>query len=64
MDSNTNDMLTPLFDFTNARHRINQMGHSNINIQMTPQTKRMLHSHFQNGVSETKKNMLKTGLEM
>ena len=56
IDSNTNDMLTPLFDFTNARHRINQMGQSNINIQMTPQTKRMLHSGGgKNGVSETKK---------
>ena len=57
IDSNTSDMLTPLFDFTNARQKINQMGQSNINIQMTPQTKRMLHSGgtAKRCVSETKK---------
>ena len=44
IDSNTSDMLTPLFDFTNARDKINQMGQSNINIQMTPQTRRMMNS--------------------
>ena len=39
VDSNTSDMLTPLFDFRNAQNRVSQMGNSNINIQMTPQTK-------------------------
>ena len=57
VDSNTTDMLTPLFDFTNARNRINNMGNSNINIQMTPQTRRMLNSggSAKRSVSETKK---------
>uniref|UniRef100_A0A6C0JEZ9 HNH nuclease domain-containing protein n=1 Tax=viral metagenome TaxID=1070528 RepID=A0A6C0JEZ9_9ZZZZ len=56
VDSNTSDMLTPLFDFTNAREKINQMGQSNI----TPQTRRMMNSGGGRGgvkrcVSETKK---------
>ena len=57
VDSNTSDMLTPLFDFTNARDKINQMGQSNINIQMTPQTRRMMNSGGggKRCVSETKK---------
>ena len=57
VDSNTSDMLTPLFDFTNAQNRVSQMGNSNINIQMTPQTKRMLNSGGTNkrSVSESKK---------
>ena len=57
VDSNTSDMLTPLFDFTSARDKINQLGKSNINIQMTPQTKRMLNSGGtgKRCVSETKK---------
>jgi len=57
VDSNTSDMLTPLFDFRNAQNRVSQMGNSNINIQMTPQTKRMLNSggSAKRSVSETKK---------
>lgn len=57
VDSNTTDMLTPLFDFTNAQSRVSQMGNSNINIQMNPQTKRMLNSGgtAKRSVSETKK---------
>ena len=57
VDSNTSDMLTPLFDFTNAREKINQLGQSNINIQMTPQTRRMMNSGGtgKRCVSETKK---------
>ena len=57
IDSNTSDMLTPLFDFTNARDKIQHMGQSNINIQMTPQTRRMMNSGGggKRCVSETKK---------
>ena len=57
VDSNTSDMLTPLFDFTNARDKLNQLGQSNINVKMTPQTKRMLNSGgtAKRCVSETKK---------
>tara|TARA_A100001015_G_scaffold318324_1_gene437888 strand:+ start:1151 stop:1723 length:573 start_codon:yes stop_codon:yes gene_type:complete len=59
IDSNTSDMLTPLFDFTNARDKINRLGQNNINVRMTPQIKRMLNSGGGQGikrcVSETKK---------
>ena len=57
VDSNTSDMLTPLFDFTNARDKLNQLGQSNINVTMAPQTKRMLNSGgtAKRCVSETKK---------
>lgn len=50
VDSNTTDMLTPLFDFTNAREKISQLG-------QTPQTKRMMNSGggSKRCVSETKK---------
>ena len=50
VDSNTSDMLTPLFDFTNAREKINQLNH-------TPQMKRMMNSGggSKRCVSETKK---------
>ena len=56
VDSNTSDMLTPLFDFTNAQNKINQMGQS-VNIKMKPQTRRMLNSGGtgKRCVSETKK---------
>ena len=55
VDSNTSDMLTPLFDFTNAQDRLNQLNKSNI--QMTPQTRRMMNSGGtgKRCVSETKK---------
>lgn len=54
VDSNTTDMLTPLFDFTNASNKLNQLKH---NVNMTPQTKRMLNSGGtkKRCVSETKK---------
>ncbi len=57
VDSNTSDMLSPLFDFTNARDRLNQLSQSNVNIQMTPQTRRMMNSGGtgKRCVSETKK---------
>ena len=50
VDSNTSDMLTPLFDFTNARDRLNQLNQS-------PQMKRMMSSGggSKRCVSETKK---------
>ena len=59
IDSNTSDLITPLFDFTNARDKINKMGQqSNVNINVTPQMKRMIHSGgnaSKRCVSETKK---------
>ena len=50
IDSNTSDMLTPLFDFTNARDKLNQLN-------QTPQMKRMMNSGggSKRCVSETKK---------
>tara|TARA_Y100000817_G_C16726230_1_gene485870 strand:- start:243 stop:788 length:546 start_codon:yes stop_codon:yes gene_type:complete len=50
VDSNTSDMLTPLFDFTNARDKLNQLN-------QTPQMKRMMNSGggSKRCVSETKK---------
>ena len=50
VDSNTSDMLTPLFDFTNAKEKLNQLNH-------TPQMKRMMNSGggSKRCVSETKK---------
>jgi hypothetical protein len=50
VDSNTSDMLTPLFDFTNARDKLNQLN-------QTPQMKRMMSSGggSKRCVSETKK---------
>ena len=52
IDSNTTDVLTPLFDFTNARDKLSSIHNS------TPQMKRMLHSGGHSNkrcVSETKK---------
>ena len=51
VDSNTSDMLTPLFDFTNATDKLNQLG-------QTSQTRRMMNSGggaSKRCVSETKK---------
>ena len=51
IDSNTKDMITPLFDFTNSNKIIE-------NLTGTPQTKRMMRSGFgstKRSVSETKK---------
>ena len=51
VDSNTSDMLTPLFDFTNATDKLNQLG-------QTSQTRRMMNSGggaTKRCVSETKK---------
>ena len=64
VDSNTSDMLTPLFDFTNARDKIKSI---KLN-QMTPQMKRMMNSGggSKRCVSETKKKYVasKQRLEM
>jgi len=52
IDSNTSDVLTPLFDFTNARNKISELSNN------TPQMKRMLNSgrgSSKRSVSETKK---------
>ena len=44
VDSNTTDMLTPLFDFTNARDKLSRLGqNSNVNINVSPQMKRIMH---------------------
>ena len=54
VDNNTKDMLTPLFDFTTARDKVNQMGQTNS--YAIPQT--MNHSRsstIKRSVSETKK---------
>ena len=51
IDSNTRDMITPIFDFTNSNKIIE-------NLTSTPQTKRMMRSGFgstKRSVSETKK---------
>lgn len=52
VDSNTSDMLTPLFDFTNTQDKLNALGQSS-------QTIRMMNSGTNNSkarsVSETKK---------
>lgn len=58
IDSNTSDMLTPLFDFTNARDKINQFKSGNVNVRVSPQMKRMMRSggtSTKRCVSETKK---------
>lgn len=60
VDTNTRDMLTPIFDFTNMRNdmnNMNSMGNMN-NLGMSPQKKRMLNSGYNvnsRSVSETKK---------
>ena len=58
IDSNTSDMLTPLFDFTNARDKVNKFQAGNVNVRVSPQMKRMMHSGRSSNkrcVSETKK---------
>ena len=57
VDRNTKDILTPLFDFTNANNGINQL-YTDSSLDITPQTKRMLNSGkgaTKRSVSETKK---------
>ena len=44
MDSNTSDLLTPLFDFTNAHDKMNHLNQQNIQMNVTPQHKRMMRS--------------------
>jgi 5-methylcytosine-specific restriction endonuclease McrA len=58
MDSNTSDLLTPLFDFTNAQDKMSHFQQQNIQVNMTPQQKRMMQSggsSTKRCVSETKK---------
>ena len=58
MDSNTSDLLTPLFDFTNAHDKMNNLQQQPNNITITPQHKRMMRSgatSTKRCVSETKK---------
>ena len=58
MDSNTSDLLTPLFDFTNAQDKMSHFRQQNIQMNLSPQQKRMMHSGGNSSkrcVSETKK---------
>ena len=60
IDSNTSDMLTPIFDFTNANDKLSKM-YKKQNINTTPQMKRMIHSggnSAKRSVSETKKKFV------
>jgi len=59
VDNNTRDMLTPIFDFTNARDKVNELGQqSNISYKIQPQMPNPINSRYTNtkrSVSETKK---------
>ena len=58
VDSNTSDLLTPLFDFTNAQDKMSHFKQQNIQMNLSPQQKRMMHSGggtSKRCVSETKK---------
>lgn len=61
VDNNTKDMLTPLFDFTTARDKVNQLGQqSNISYTVSPKTRNhhnMINREptIKRSVSETKK---------
>ena len=56
VDNNTRDMLTPLFDFTSARDRVNQLGQaSNVSYLHHPQPLNMGQHKVKRSVSETKK---------
>ncbi len=61
VDNNTRDMLTPLFDFTNARDKVNQYGQENTvsyTVQPYPQPGgQFISPKVKRSVSETKKNM-------
>ena len=58
VDNNTRDMLTPIFDFTNARDRVNQYGQEN-NVQYTINHQQgginVIKPKVKRSVSETKK---------
>jgi hypothetical protein len=69
IDRNTTDLLTPIFDFTSAREKINNMGKQTLygmdnvymnNYKTAPQMKRMMRSGFSGKrcVSETKKKFV------
>lgn len=58
IDKNTSDMISPIFDFTNAHTSLNSMYNSNSFENIPPQTKRMMNSGInttKRSVSETKK---------
>ena len=45
VDKGTSDLLTPLFDFTNARNSLNEMYNPNVPVQNdSPQMRRMMNS--------------------
>jgi len=62
VDNNTRDMLTPLFDFTNARDKVNQMGkQSNISYTINPYPQaggQFIKPKIKRSVSETKKKYI------
>ena len=57
VDNNTRDMLTPLFDFTSAREKVNQLGQqSNVSYTIRqPQGFQFAQPKVKRSVSETKK---------
>ena len=59
VDKGTTDLLTPFFDFTNARNSLNEMYNPSISMtNNSPQMKRMINSGnntTKRSVSETKK---------
>ena len=63
VDNNTRDMLTPLFDFTSARDKVNQLGHqtipsNNTTYQINPTMIRKMQPSTKRSVSETKKKFV------
>ena len=59
VDNNTRDMLTPLFDFTSARDKVNQLGQqSNISYTISPKT--MNHNNMINREPTTKRSVSET----
>ena len=59
IDKSTSDMLSPIFDFTSANQNMQSLYNTqNYQMNMAPQTKRMLNSGIttnKRSVSETKK---------
>jgi len=59
VDNNTKDMLTPLFDFTTARDKVNQLGQqSNISYTISPKMRN--HHNMINREPTTKRSVSET----
>tara|TARA_B110000008_G_scaffold265925_1_gene291573 strand:- start:1026 stop:1604 length:579 start_codon:yes stop_codon:yes gene_type:complete len=59
VDNNTRDMLTPLFDFTTARDKVNQLGQqSNISYTISPKMRN--HHNMINREPTTKRSVSET----